>query len=294
MTGFHVKLLLWAAACTCAAVPTLADEQFAGRKAYEINRKTTCGTLEAGVTRYGIFEGRAYARIPGQKDRHLFNVLGVNTRQCGTAQDAERGAGFRSVSREVMLYLDPETNAVLDGWRNPWTGDTVTVVHVANDPVNMREPAFERTADGSPAEASLRRYGDLLVSATEYPLYYRNPLGGDYQDYVGGYYHAMEMFNSFYRADELLDPSRRLTRSWVSWTRVAQWLPWMKMADLPGVMIISATGSSIFERSGIPEPLKSVLERDYPEYFEPPPVDDARANETSWTVFRRYLEDQDQ
>ena len=39
------------------------------------------------------------------------------------------------------------------------------------------------------------------------------------------------------------------------------------------------------------EPLRSVLTSRYPSYFEPPPLDDARPNETSWTVFRKHLED---
>ena len=37
--------------------------------------------------------------------------------------------------------------------------------------------------------------------------------------------------------------------------------------------------------------LRSVLTSRYPSYFEPPPLDDARPNETSWTVFRKHLED---
>ena len=155
-----------------------ADEVYTGRQAWEIARKTTCGTLEAGVTRFGVWQGKAYSRVPGERDRHLFNLIGVNTRQCADVQDPDKGEGFRSVSREVMLYLDPETGALLDQWENPWTGQTVEVLHVANDPVNMRAPRF--AADGG--EMKMRRYGDLLVSASEVPLFYDNPLGGDFQD----------------------------------------------------------------------------------------------------------------
>ncbi len=268
----------------------LAEIQtFTGQQAFEISRKQTCGTLDDGVTRYGVFEGRAYSRVPGERDRHLFNVLGVNTRQCGTVTDPERGQGFRSVSREVMLYLHPETNDVLDRWENPWSGETVDVVHVANDPVNMREPRFALDASGQPGTVALRRYGEMLFSSAEVPLFYDNPLGGNYQRYVGGTYHAMEIFNSSYHADELLGEVS-LSRSYVAWTRVAQWLPWMQMGSRPGVMVINATGTSVFDRGVIPEPLLSVLEDRYPSYFEPPPVDDTRPNETSWTVFKTFID----
>ena len=280
-------------ACCLVAISAnlqAADQTFSGRIAWELSRKSTCGTLETGITRYGIFEGRAYSRMEGEKDRHLFNVLGINTRQCARSEDPERGEGFRSVSREVMLYLDPHTNAIMDDWANPWTGETVQVVHVANDPVNMRAPRYE--ADATPTTA--RRYGDLLAFSNEIPLFYDNPLGGDFQDYVGGTYHAMEIFNDFYSANEMLDPKKRVNRSWIAWTRVAQWLPWMKMGSRPGLMVINATGSSTFSRDEIPEPLLSALKSRYPTYFEPPPLDDPRPNETSWTVFKKTVEERSQ
>jgi hypothetical protein len=271
------------------ASPALAGgETYSGRTAWEIGRKTTCGTLAPGVTRYGIFEGRAYSRVPGEKDRHLFNILGINTRQCASYSDPVKGDGYRSVSREIMMYLDPETNAVLDTWNNPFTGEAVAVMHVANDPVNMRAVRYEADA----GEVSARRYGDMLAFGSEIPLFYDNPLGGDFQQYVGGTYHAMEIFNNFYPAKDLLETNRRVERSILGWTRVAQWLPWMRMGSKPGLMVINATGTSTFDAGEIPDQLRAVLDERYPTYFQPPPLDDSRENETSWTVFRKALAEQ--
>ena len=262
-----------------------------GRQAWEIQRKSTCGTLQDERIRFGIFEGRAYSRVPGEKDRHIFNVLGVNTRQCGTVTDPDRGNGFRSVSREVMLYLDPETNEVLDTWENPWSGESVEVVHVANDPVNMRALRFATGADGEPLSTTLRLYGEIAMTSFEVPLFYDNPLGSDHQRYIGGHYHAMEIFNTTYIADEMLN-AESLGRSYISWSRIAQWLPWMEMGSRPGLMVVNATGFSSWDVADIPEPLMSVLKESYPTYFEPPPVDDERPNETSWTVFLKHIEAQ--
>jgi len=276
--------------CVSVCCSAIADTQnYTGRPAFEIQRKSTCGSLLDEKVRFGIFEGRAYSRVPGEKDRHIFNVLGVNTRQCGSVSDTDRGEGFRSVSREVMLYLHPETNEVLDTWENPWTGEAVEVVHVANDPVNMRAPRYEKGEDGEPASASLRLYGDIAMTSFEVPLFYDNPLGGSYQKYVGGYYHAMEIFNTTYVADEILN-AESLGRNYISWSRIAQWLPWMQMGSKPGLMVVNATGFSSWNKADIPEPLMSVLKERYPTYFEPPPVDDSRPNETSWTVFQKHIE----
>lgn len=282
----------------CLLLPALAraellspDESRAGADALAWSMKTTCGTTEPGVTRYGMWEGKLYSRVPGEKDRLLFKVYGVNVRQCGRVQDAARGAGFRSVSREVMYYLDPTSGEPIDRWRNPWTGETLDVIHVANDPVNMRQPTYERREDGTPHAVTLRRYDDLLVASNEVPLFYRNPLGGDYQDYVGGTYHAMEIFNTFYRAADLLDAKRtRIGESRLTWQRVSQWLPWMKMGDRPGVMIFNATGYSTFDRERLPASLVALMRARHPEYLVPPPVDDPRPNATTWTVTKQAID----
>lgn len=290
----NIRPRIRAALMLAVFVSTVAGAEtttITGQQAWEIQRKSTCGTLQDQRVRFGIFEGRAYSRVPGEKDRHIFNVLGVNTRQCGSVTDSERGTGFRSVSREVMLYLDPETNEVLDTWQNPWTGESVEVVHVANDPVNMRAPRFAAGEDGKPISATLRVYGDIAMTSFEVPLFYDNPLGSDYQRYVGGHYHAMEIFNTTYIADEMLN-AESLGRSYISWSRIAQWLPWMEMGSKSGLMVVNATGFSSWNKEDIPEPLMSVLQARYPTYFEPPPVDDPRPNETSWTVFRKHIEAQ--
>ncbi|MBN9185680.1 MAG: DUF1838 family protein, partial [Microbacterium sp.] len=109
-------------------------------------------------------------------------------------QDPVRGQGFRLVSRELMLYLDPVTGQRIDTWKNPWTGAEVSVAHVANDPVNQR-PMFERDAQGRPFVAPFRIQGDRVFMPAEIPLFYPNPMAGDYQDYVGNQYHAMEIFD---------------------------------------------------------------------------------------------------
>ena len=79
-----------------------------------------------------------------------------------------------------MLYLDPETREVLETWTNPWTGETVEVVHVANDPVNMHRPfhAYDENGEGYSFDGLVRN-GRVIVSSA-YPLFYPNPLGGDY------------------------------------------------------------------------------------------------------------------
>ncbi len=290
MRFFGLTLLLGAS----LSANVQADElRLSGYDAFQARQKMTCGTTEEGKTRYGIFEGRTYSRVPGEKDRLLFNVLGINVRHCSVIEDETRGKGFRSVSREIMVYLDPETNEILDRWDNPWTGKTVDVVHVANDPVNMRGYRYEKNEDGStPDDFVGRKYGALTASSAEVPLFYSNPLGGEYQAYVGGIYHAMEIFNMFYDTKKLQSTrTKSVGQSMIAWSRVAQWLPWMEMGSKPGLQIFNATGFSTFDKDEIPAKLQAILDDRYPLYNTPPELDDPRPNETSWTVFKKYIAD---
>ena len=266
-----------------------------GGDAIVARMKATCGTTEQGHTRYGMWEGRAYSRIAGEKDRHLFNLVGINTRQCTMVVDPIKGKGFKSVSREIMMYLDPETNEILDSWINPWNNNKVEILHVANDPVNMRGYRWEKNDEGqNVAPMKLRQYEDLTFSADEIPLFYDNPLGSEYQVYVGGAYHAMEIFNSIYKSDEILDANvKRLNHSNIAWTRVAQWLPWMEMGSKSGIMIFNATGFSTFDKSEIWPRLQKIITERYPLYKDPPSLNDNRPNETSWTVFKKHMESQE-
>jgi len=258
--------------------------------AIKVSRKITCGSLLDGQPRFAIWEGQAYSRVPAEKDRLLFKVVGINTRQCTTVSDDKRGDGYRSVSREVMLYLDPDSGKVLRRWKNPWTDKKVDVIHVANDPVNMRSPRFAYDEKGKQFKVKGQVVGDLFLTTSEVPLFYTNPLGGDFQNYVGGEYQAIELFNDYLNAESLFDRDQvKGPRLYLSWARVSQWLPWMEMGSRPGQMIFHTRGYSVDSTDEMPDVLLKELEKSYPEYLTPPPVDDSRPNETSWTFFRKVL-----
>lgn len=243
-----------------------------GADALEIMKRTQCGEADGEQAVY-YWSGRAYSRAEGEQDRHLFNLEGMNVRQCVSIADPERGTGYRQVSREIMLYTDPGTGEILRIWENPWTGETVDVMHVANDPVNIRAPNFPVTRDGSAYSLpTLRRVGD-------------------YQEYSGNMYHAMEIFDFAARADEILDSKNTTAYPMVSWVRVSQWLPWMRMRSRQGAMIFNAVGSKLRGDYGeLPELLRNEIAANYPEYVAPPPADDARPNATTWTVFRQRID----
>jgi len=252
-----------------------------------VGRKIQCGALDNTPTIY-YFHGEGYARVPGERDRKLFNVEGYNMRQCVSVTDPARGTGWRLVSRELLLYVDPATGELLREWKNPWTGETVKVLQTANDPVNQR-PVFPIGADGKPATWPATINGNQWWNTITVPLFYKNPLGGEYQKNIGGVYHATEMFNFFGNINELLDPKNTNPAVQVGWVRLADWLPWMEMSGRAGMIYIHAAGRKLENYEQLPAVMRKAIETEYSEYRTPPPGSDDRPNETSWTYFKKQF-----
>lgn len=251
------------------------------------NRKIQCSLKDGKQVTY-YWHGTAYGRVMGMADKILFNVEGMNTRQCATIMDKEKGYGFRLVSRELLLYRDPKTGEYLKTWDNPYTGQKVNVLHVANDPVNGR-PQFGVDRDGKPTKFMGNILDGQVWVTTTVPLFYSNPLAGDYQKNIGGFYHATEMFNFFAKEKDLLDGSKDQADVTVAWQRMSDWLPWMEMSGREGLFYVSTAGRMLRKFDDIPQAMRDEIAKNYPIYTAPPPLDDARPNETSWTYFKKMV-----
>ncbi len=277
------------AAATPAPPPQL-DVYNNPEDALKADRKITSSLKDGEECTYW-WEGKVWSRISGEKDRLLFTYIGMNVRASKTVNDPEKGYGWRHVSRELLFYMDPKTNEILRTWKNPITNEDVEVFHIANDPVNGRGPTFAKGPTG-PYKFKMQEKEGYFMQTNEVPLFYSNPLAGDYQDYVGGTYHAMEVFNTIVSKDELLNASKdKADDVIIAWTRISKFLPWMKMGDKAGWLIFTGTGKKL--RGGtdaLPDAMKAEMKANYPDYFHAPSVDDDRPNETSWTYFKKQME----
>ena len=257
----------------------------------EINRKIQCSTVDGEPITFW-WHGEAYSRRQGERDKKLFLVEGMNVRACSTIEDPERGKGYKLVSREILLYKDPATGEPLATWDNPWTGETVDVLHVANDPVNFSSHTIGR--GGQPIAFRGTVLGDRWWQTSTFPLFYSNPLGGDYQNEVGGTYHATEMFNFLGDTESLLDDELTTAEVQVGWVRMSDWLPWMMMGGREGVIYMHTAGRKLDSWDDMSETMKREIAEYYPEWTEPPPPDDARKNETSWEYYKSIREGEKQ
>jgi len=253
----------------------------------QIVRKIYCSTEDNTPIVYS-WNGKALSRKQGEKDVHLFDVEGMNIRQCGEIEKEDGTKGFHLVSREILLYLDKDTGEVLKTWENPWTDETVEVMHVANDPVNFK--MYEVGRGGKPAKWQGEMHGNFWWQRNTVPLWYPSPLASKYEKEIGGTYHSTELFNFFGNVDELLDPSTTGVEATVGWSRFSDWLPWMNMNGREGMLYMHTAGSKLASYDDLSETMKTEIAQSYPEYSAPPPVGDDRKNMTSWEYYDQVSE----
>ena len=153
-------------------------------------------------------------------------------------------------------------------------------------------PFFEIGRGGKPLQLPFEVLGEHWWLTTTIPLFYDNVLGGPYQDYVGGKYHATEMFNFFGDIADLKLDAGDTANIRIGWARLSDWLPWMRMRGRSGILYFHTAGRKLEDFEQLPDILKDFIDTKYPKYREPPPVDDDRPNETSWSYFRKMLESQ--
>ncbi len=260
---------------------------------FAVERALGCGSRDPQAPQFYYWTGTVHARRAGEPDRLLFNVQGVNPRACRNVEDASRGSGYQAAARELMLYLDPQSGAVLDHWRNPWTGESVEVIHMENDPASQRAPAFERDAEGRPTTPRMRwvDMGQVYTASRSQSFFRDSPLGGKYQDAIGGKYRAMELSTfTVTRADlDAWRPGRPLPYT-ATWVRLSDWLPWMKMAGREGQIVLTSQGRSTLSFDALPEPLRGEILARHPLMKETPAFDDPRPFQNSWDSLKRALD----
>ena len=250
----------------------------------KVYRKLSCD-LRDGVATYEYSAGKVYSRVPGEKDRLLFSfdVVGISTSKT-ISDKPDSMYTYRGLHKEVLMYKDPTTNEIVHKWLNPWTNKECQVIHIANDPVNFTIPNSREKPFSFPGMI----VGKTLVKSFDFSLFYPNPLGNEFQESIGGKYHASEMFGAFADADEALDRTTTTVKTVSdSWCRICPWLPWMEMGDRAGFVYFHSGGGKIESLDDLPPVVKKTMEERYPDYLTPPPLDDTRPNETSWIYYKR-------
>ena len=128
---------------------------------------------------------------PGEKGQKLFGLEVLGASRFLPIED-----GYQRLHREVGLSTDLLTGEVLASWDNPWSGESVEVIHIQNDPVNF---PFTVDTQRGPYRVKFDDLGHTIGFHRQIPLRYPNPLPmAQYPKHTANdWYEAAELFNSF-------------------------------------------------------------------------------------------------
>ena len=194
----------------------------------------------SGADTFGGFAGDVWAWVPNEGNFHVFNTYGIGASHV-EYRPAERA--WRFYHREALLYLDPQTNEILDSWYNPFTEQRVEVLHIINehvnryyevggkDDTNLRNRKgginfprpYEVHGDNLLFRVSFYRLEDNVMPRKDYPLHSQSDK-----------YQTTELWGMMGRLSEIMDPNVTSASCMTSWSRIAGWLPFMEMGDRPG------------------------------------------------------------
>jgi hypothetical protein len=78
------------------------------------------------------------------------------------------------------------------------------------------------------------------------------------------------MFNFFGDLANLLNPTITTADARVTWVRISDWLPWMKMGGREGMIYFNTTGLKLDNFDQMPAALSAELIANYPTYAASP------------------------
>jgi hypothetical protein len=240
----------------------------------------------SGADAIGGFGGEVWGWVPGEGNQLLFRSYGIG------ASHVERvDNGWRFYHREVMYYLDPKTNEILQDWTNPYTGRKVEVLHILNDPVHRfyaisggRFAApFPYTVVGDDLvfRISIFSFRDSVMPRKDYPLHSANDK-----------YQASELWMMNGRLSEVMNPEVTSASCVTSWSRVGQWLPFMEMGNRPGIMVYHSDSYKLLGGiDDIPADIRAYTEKHHPDYLQSPQTwQSLKENESQLTESKKEID----
>lgn len=238
--------------------------------------------LDMKSTHYGWIDGHVMGVAPGGAIKTFCGFRGLGTTRL---LPLEGEHGYRRVLREVVFYTDLETGEILEEMENPFTGEKVRVVPVANDPFNriIRESELSRpTFGGLNADEKLepkpfilnwQLYGDRLMAERHINLYYPNALDPKkwVRESAGPMNQVTETYVMNMSLKDLQNPELTTVDSTTVWGRHTPWLPWMLMGQAPGHCLYSVMAASIHSLEEAPDQrIIEYIAKNYPQYLDAP------------------------
>ncbi len=242
------------------------------------------GEIDTSKQKVSRITGTVYGVRDNEKVKPLFKIDGFSVVRTLRLPDGN----WRRVLKEVVFYRDLETGKIMDSWKNPYTGETVKVVPIANDPFNYdirdtkpQPPSYgglntdKRAAEPFLLDWSQGPNGTLILE-TGIDLFYPASLQPKEwpRESAGTFNRVSEHFLFFVKQSDI--ENRKLTAIPVTgtWSRITPWLPWMLMGQAPGfINYFASFGTMTNGIKDLPADLVEAARKIDPGYLTAPTED---------------------
>jgi len=289
-SGLAASTALMAAACAggqnqATAEPAQKKSLVLDYKNPEWNRDAMArihGNLDFTKEKIGWFKGKAVGVMPGKKNLEICGFEGFSVTRLIPLEDGS----YRKLLREVGFYRDMKTGKILETMENPYTGENVRVVPIANDPFNFtieqywpQPPNYGGlNAEERPRIPMLLNWnemGDKVLLTSDIHLFYPSALQPDKwpRESPGVMNQVSEMFRYIIDKDQLGDPDNTSVSFFGTWNRITPWFPWMLMDQAPGHIVYVCDQGACDHWDFIPEDILQAA-RNIDEKFLSAPTED--------------------
>jgi len=217
---------------------------------------------------YGSVTGVVTGVRDGEKVRPLMRFEVFSTIRVVRQPDAS----YQRLCREVVFYRSLETGQLMDEWDNPYTGERVKVVDVANDPYNYvisdfypQPPSYGGlNKETRPRRPYIRNWhmldADTVGLESDIHLMYPSAMQPEKwpRESPGKMTRTSEMFRYSIRRADLENAELDNIPYQGVWNRITPWLPWMLMDQAPGHILYAG---SMTARQNLDFFPKDVLQR---------------------------------
>ena len=240
----------------------------------------TQGNLDESVQKTGWFKGYVMGVRPGEAIRDLFGFAGFGVSRLQQNADGS----IAKILREVGYYTDLRSGEVLEEWDNPYTGETVPVVPIANDPFNYvisehfpEPPEFGGLNEEKPPKIPFilpwDQRGDRIDMEIHIHLYYPNALDPAkwVRESTGPMVQVSEFFAFHVDGAQMQNAELTTLPYHGVWNRTTPWLPWMLMGQADGFCQYAAFMGAGEELDEVHDrALLDYAEKHHPKYFNAP------------------------
>jgi hypothetical protein len=235
-------------------------------------------------TKYGWYKGVVLGVRPKEAVRPLFGFEGFS---CARFLPQEADGSWRKLLRETVFFRDLKTGQVMDAWSNPYTGESVKVVHTFNDPFNFTirdtfpdPPSYGGLNATKPPKIPFRlpwsiAGANTLLLGTDIHLFYPSALTVEKwpRESPGPMSQVSEMFRYVIRGEDMADPSKTSVEYHGTWNRVTPWLPWMLMGQADGHILYVGDMAGYKSMDYLPQDLLEYCRKNAPKFLEAPTED---------------------